>query len=68
MLRKSSDKVQHCYRRASQARESALRAKTPEARKCFFMLEDSWIKLAQHHMMTEALADFQMEIHRWEDE
>ena len=64
VLRKSSDKVRHCYQRAADARERAMRTTDASAKAMWFKIEDRWITIAQSHTMTEALVDFGAELRR----
>ena len=64
VLRKSSDKVRHCYQRAAEARERAMRATDASVKSTWFKIEDRWITIAQSHTMSEALVDFAAEIRR----
>ena len=64
VLRKSSGKVRHCYQRAAEARERAMRATDASVKTMWFKIEDRWITIAQSHIMTEALVDFGAEVRR----
>jgi len=65
MLHKSSDKIRHCYERATVCRESALRTNDVDIKASMFAAEDSWIRLAQSYELTETLADFGKEARRY---
>jgi len=64
VLRKTSDKVRHCYQRAAEARERAMRTSDASAKAMWSKIEDRWITIAQSHTMTEALVDFGAELRR----
>ena len=64
VLRKPSDKVRYCYRRAGEARERALRAKDVSVKAMWFNIEDRWIAMAHSWAMAEAFADFGGEVRR----
>jgi len=64
VLRKSSDKATHCYERAAEARERAMRTTDASVKSMWFKIEDRWITIAQSHTMTEALVDFGAEVRR----
>jgi len=64
MLHKSSDKIRHCYQRASECRERALASHDPQLKADMFAAEDRWIRLAQSYALTESLVEFGEEVRR----
>ena len=61
MLRKSSEKVALCYRRAVECREREERLHDPVLRKAMRGCEDQWLALARSYELAESTADFNRE-------
>ena len=64
MLRKLSEEVADCYRRARQAREKAERASTEAEELDWLMMERRWLSLAEQSELLDRLYDFTAEAER----
>src|SRR5262245_12126827 len=64
VLRRSTDKVRHCYRCAAECRERALEAGDPDSKAAWQKVEDCWLALARRFELAESLSDFDLEV-RW---
>jgi hypothetical protein len=65
MLQHPNDKVRHCYIRAAEARERALRERDPVRKENWFKIEERWITVAQSCALAETLSDFNAEVRRF---
>jgi hypothetical protein len=58
MLKKVSDEIANCYRRAAECREKADAATNVDTKRDYSALEHSWLFLARSYELSERLSDF----------
>jgi hypothetical protein len=64
MLQNVSEAIRDCYRRASECREWAAKARHADTRQHYLRMEDRWLKLARSYEFTGRLTDFTAEMKR----
>jgi hypothetical protein len=62
-----SDRVRECYRLAAQARVQAMQATDPRIKARYFRAEERYIRLAHGQNLSESVALFTQEVHRFLD-
>jgi hypothetical protein len=58
MLRKVSEEIRNCYRRAEECARKAAAQTEPTLKADFVAMERRWLRLARSYEFTERLTDF----------